>query len=230
MSRAERLLSLMQHLRSHKHPVTGTTLAARMGVSLRTLYRDIASLQAQGADITGEPGVGYVLKPGYLLPPLMFSVTELEALVLGMRWVNRSTDDELGAAAKQAMAKISSVLPVEMRRELDANTLLVGPRDDPPALTEHLPQLRDAIRRERKLDIDYTDANGAPSSRTIWPFALGFFERQRVVVAWCEKRQGFRHFRADRLTNVTTQTVRYPQRRLGLLKRWRAEVGITGEQ
>lgn len=230
MSRAERLLALMQCLRGHRHAVTGATLAAQLNISLRTLYRDIASLQAQGADITGEPGVGYVLKPGYLLPPLMFSVAELEALVLGMRWVGRSTDDELGDAAKQTLAKISAVLPLEMRRELEGNTLLIGPQNDALVGSYHLPALRDAIRRERKIDLDYRDAKGKVSTRTVWPFALGFFERQRVLVAWCETREAFRHFRSDRMMEVRTLETRYPQRRQGLLKRWRAEMGIKQDQ
>src|SRR5580693_9210891 len=99
LSRSERLLALLQALRRRRRPVSGRALAEELGVSLRTLYRDIASLQAQGADIVGEAGVGYVLLPGFLLPPLMFSEDEIEALVLGSRWVAKRTDDRLGGAA-----------------------------------------------------------------------------------------------------------------------------------
>src|SRR5690606_491436 len=110
MSRAARLLDLIQLLRNRRVPVTGPALAAELGVSIRTLYRDIATLQAQGADIQGEPGLGYVLRPGFTLPPLMFSADEIEALVLGSRWVaKRAADERLAAAASNALSKISAV-------------------------------------------------------------------------------------------------------------------------
>src|SRR6516225_364885 len=105
MSRAERLLDLIQILRRHRRPVAGKLLAEELGISLRTLYRDIASLQAQGAGIEGEAGIGYVLKPGFMLPPLMFSEEEIEALVLGSRWVAERGDQRLAAAAKNALAR-----------------------------------------------------------------------------------------------------------------------------
>ncbi|RTF32774.1 HTH domain-containing protein, partial [Serratia marcescens] len=102
MSRAQRLLDLMQLLRNHRYPVAGHALAQTLGISMRTLYRDIATLQQQGAEIAGEAGVGYVLRPGFMLPPLMFSPAETEALVLGMRWVSRRGDSQLASAAGQA--------------------------------------------------------------------------------------------------------------------------------
>src|SRR6476660_9212302 len=123
MSRSQRLLDLLQILRRHRFPVTGAALAGELGISLRTLYRDIASLQGQGAEIEGEPGLGYVLRPGFMLPPLMFSIDELEALVLGGAWVGRQTDDpRLSKAAVNALAKISAVLPEQLRREVEAGT------------------------------------------------------------------------------------------------------------
>src|SRR5947207_3488415 len=123
LSRAERLLALIQILYRHRHPVSGAMLADELRVSLRTLYRDIASLQAQGAHIDGEPGMGYVLKPGFMLPPLMFSEEEIEALVLGSRWVADRGDSELAEAARNVLAKIGAVLPADLRHELDASTL-----------------------------------------------------------------------------------------------------------
>src|SRR4051812_27083015 len=119
MSRAERLLTLMQALRLRRFPVTGLELASELGISLRTLYRDIASLQAQGARIDGEPGLGYLLRPGFMLPPMMFSEEEIEALVLGSRWVAERADSTLSAAARHALAKIASVLPAELQNRLD---------------------------------------------------------------------------------------------------------------
>ncbi|WP_343714063.1 YafY family protein [Inquilinus sp.] len=227
MSRSERLLGLIQVLRRHRRPVSGRALAAETGVSLRTLYRDIATLQAQGADIEGEPGLGYVLRPGFMLPPLMFSEDEIEALVLGSRWVARRADDRLGDAARNALAKIAAVLPEDLRQGLDASTLLVGPGQPIAGGGIDLAAVRQAIRGERKLAIAYRGPEGAETRRVIWPFALGFFDQVRMVVAWCELRQGFRHFRTDRILEAATIEARYPRRRQALLKEWRETQGIA---
>ncbi|GAB3252103.1 helix-turn-helix transcriptional regulator [Chitinimonas naiadis] len=226
MSRAERLLELTQCLRRHRYPVSGAALADELGISLRTLYRDIASLQAQGARIDGEPGVGYVLRPGFLLPPMMFSEEEIEALVLGSRWVARRGDDKLGQAARNALAKISAVLPPELRHELDTSTLLVGPGEAISAGDQQLSRIRQAIRAEHKLHIQYLDLKGQTSERTIWPIGLGFFDKVRIVIAWCETREALRHFRTDRITALQALETRYPQRRQALLKRWREHEGV----
>lgn len=228
MSRAARLLDLIQLLRQHRYPVSGEALARELGVSLRTIYRDVASLQAQGADIAGEPGVGYLLRPGFMLPPLMFTEEELEALVLGARWVAQGGDRELAAAARAALAKVGAVLPADLRQELEGSTLLVPSRPQEPVADEVLVGLRQAIRQERKVVLDYRDAAGAATRRTIWPFALGFFERTRVVAAWCEARQAFRHFRGDRIAALDVTGERYPRRRHALLAEWRASEGIQG--
>lgn len=221
MSRTERLLELLQTLRRHRLPVSGHRLAAEMGISLRTLYRDIATLQCQGAEIEGEPGVGYVLRPGFMLPPLMFSSEEIEALVLGTRWVAGRTDERLGLAARNALAKIGAVLPQELRDELDAIPLLVAPSASAVIDRVDVALIRQAIRSERKLEIQYRDDKGSDSARVIWPFALGFFDSVRLVMAWCELRQDFRHFRTDRIAAVSAGD-RYPRRRHALLKEWRA--------
>jgi len=226
LARSERLLDLLQTLRRYRRPVSGATLAAELGVSIRTLYRDIASLQSQGADIAGEPGIGYVLKPGFMLPPLMFSEDEIEALVLGTSWVADRADEHLGSAARNALAKISAILPADLRDSLHNSALLVGPGQNISTDTADLAVIRKAIRSERKLIISYRDKNGADSERTIWPFALGFFDRVRVVVAWCEIREGFRHFRTDRIVSLDVTDARYPRRRQVLLKEWREAVGI----
>ena len=226
MSRAQRLLDLIQILRRHRFPVAGTSLADELGISLRTLYRDIDTLKAQGAHIDGEPGVGYILRPGFMLPPLMFSEEEIEAIVLGSRWVADRADAALSAAARNALAKIAAVLPPDLKTSLDTSSLLIGPRKAMAAGDSELPVIRQAIRGERKLRIRYLDKSGSDSRRTIWPFALGFFERVRIVVAWCEMRQGFRHFRTDRISKVQVTDKRYPRRRQVLLKDWRAVEGI----
>lgn len=226
MSRSQRLLDLIQILRRHRYPITGAALAEELTISVRTLYRDIATLQQQGADITGEPGMGYILRPGFMLPPLMFSEEEIEALVLGSRWVSYRGDTQLSSAARNALAKIAAVLPADLREELDDSTLLIGPAGHMPDSELSLPLLRQAIRAEQKVDITYCDLKGVESCRRIWPFAIGFFEQVRVVVAWCELRQTIRNFRADRISAITLIDQRYPQRRHLLLKQWRTTEGI----
>ncbi|MEN2473399.1 MULTISPECIES: helix-turn-helix transcriptional regulator [Burkholderia] len=223
MTRAERLLSLLQLLRRHRHPVSGRVLAEELGISLRTVYRDIASLQAQGADIEGEPGVGYVLRAGFMLPPLMFSQSELEALMLGFRWVGKFADAQLTTAASDALAKISAVLPVDLRREMECTTLLVGPRTVEDREIVDMGAVRTAIRTESKIRIRYSgEGRRAIDERIVWPFALGYFNDARILAAWCEGRNDFRHFRTDRIVELERLDVRYPRRRAVLLKAWRA--------
>jgi len=228
MSRAQRLLDLVQVLRRHRRPVSGRKLAAELGVSIRTLYRDIVTLQGQGAPIEGEPGLGYILKPGFMLPPLMFSEEEIEALVLGSRWVADRSDPALALAARDAMAKIVAVLPADLTRRVEDASLILGPGRvavDAPQLD--LAAIRKAIRSERRASIGYGDAEGRISERIVWPLALSFFHQVRVLVAWCELRQDFRHFRTDRLTRFEALETRYPQRRQVLLKAWREKEGIV---
>jgi predicted DNA-binding transcriptional regulator YafY len=226
MSRAQRLLDLIQALRQHRRPVSGARLAEQAGVSLRTLYRDIETLKAQGAHIDGEAGVGYVLRPGFMLPPLMFSEEEIEALVLGSRWVSERADTPLGDAARNALAKIAAVLPDDLRASLDTTNLLIGPGKPIAAGDAGLSSIRAAIRTERKLQIAYSDGKKAVTQRVIWPFALAFFDRVRMVVAWCELRDGYRHFRTDRIEALKPMTKRYPRRRQALLQEWRSLEGI----
>lgn len=221
MSRTERLFDLMQILRRHRFPVSGTILAEDLGISLRTLYRDIATLQAQGADIVGETGIGYVLHPGFMLPPLMFSEDEIEAMVLGCRWVTQRADSQLQHAAKNVLAKIGAVLPPELREQLETSGLLVPPGNIKRNNDTELILIRKAIRIERKLHINYQDAQDNNSMRTVWPIALGFFDEIRIMVAWCELRQGFRHFRTDRIGSLRLEDARYPKNRQMLLKQWR---------
>ena len=226
MSRAARLLDLIQLLRRHRYPVAGQALANDLGISLRTLYRDIASLQAQGAGIEGEPGLGYVLRPGFMLPPLMFSEEEIEAIALGIRWVRQHGDPALAVAARDALAKIAAVLPEDARKGIDASGLAVPPAIEDATAAGVLPRLRYAIRAERKVEIAYRDRDEIPSSRIIWPIALAFFERSRVVAAWCELRQDFRHFRTDRINDLKVSDQRYPSRRHDLTREWREKEGI----
>jgi predicted DNA-binding transcriptional regulator YafY len=226
VSRAQRLLDLIQVLRRHRFPVSGAALAQELGVSLRTLYRDIETLKAQGAHIDSEAGVGYVLRPGFVLPPLKFSEEEIEALVLGSRWVAERADGPLSKAARNALAKIVAVLSDDMRDGAEARGLLVGPGVQIAAGDAELATIRQAIRAQRKLAIGYVNQDGAQTRRTVWPFALAFFDRVRVVVAWCELRGDYRHFRTDRIAALKLSDKHYPRRRQALLKEWRTIEGI----
>ncbi len=190
-------------------------------MSLRTLYRDIDTLKAQGARIDGEAGVGFVLRPGFMLPPLMFSEEEIEALVLGSRWVHQRGDRALADAAANVLAKIGAVLPPDLRDALDDSGLLIAPGEPVAAGDAQLPKIRQAIRSERKIALSYRDKDGIASRRIVWPFAVGFFDKVRVVAAWCELRQDFRHFRTDRIVTLTVSEKRYPRRRQAMLKEWR---------
>ena len=226
MSRAQRLLNLMQILRRHRYPVAGAALSAELGISLRTLYRDIGALIEQGAQIDGAPGLGYLLRPGFTLPPLMFTEDEIEALTLGSRWVATRGDTRLGGAARDALGKIGAVLPPHLRGALDDSALLVGPGQAIADGELEMPLIRQAIRTERKLELRYRDLKGEPSARTVWPFALGYFDRVQVLVAWCELRDAVRHFRTDRIAALTLSEQRYPRRRQALLREWREAEGV----
>nr|WP_210341688.1 YafY family protein [Rhizobium setariae] len=221
------MLELIQTLRRHRRPVSGQTLADETGVSLRTLYRDIATLQGQGADIEGEPGLGYILKPGFMLPPLMFSEDEIEALALGARWVASRTDDELARAAANALTKIAAVLPEDLRPRIESEGLRVGPNPALEPVSVDLAVIRKAIRQEHMLEINYLDAASQETTRRIWPFMLGYMERVRILGAWCELRNGIRHFRTDRILSLEQTGKRYPQRKAVLLKAWKEQQGMS---
>ncbi len=214
-------------LRRHRFPVTAGTLAEELKVSVRTLYRDIETLRAEGAPIDGEAGVGYVLRPGFLLPPLMFSEDEIEALALGLRWVMDRTDGAMALAARDALGKIASVLPLDMAAVAEGSGLILPPGARVQGAEARLPDLRRAIRAERKVAIAYADKTGQETERVIWPFALAFFEAVRVVVAWCELRQEYRAFRADRITRLEVGETRYPRRRHALMQEWKAREQVS---
>lgn len=221
VSRASRLLALLEQLRRRRAPVTGPILARELGISIRTLYRDIATLQEQGADIQGEPGIGYVLRPGFTLPPLMFSVDELEALVLGSRWVASRSDTRLAAAAENAVAKIRDVLPASLRDSVDAATSTVPILSAPEPVNVDIADLRAAIRAEHKISIVYRDGDRKQTRRTIWPLSIGVFDRVLVVAALCELRQDYRGFRIDRIAELELIGQRYPRKRAVMLKEYR---------
>jgi predicted DNA-binding transcriptional regulator YafY len=224
MRRADRLLQLIQILRRHRRPVTGDVMARELEVSLRTVYRDIATLITDGVPIRGEAGVGYVLGEGYDLPPLMFTTDELEAVMLGLRWVARRGDSDLARAALDTVAKIGTVLPEKLKPFLFDAALLVPPRYNHAPDKIDVAQFRAAIRDGRKVSLNYRDEEGTETNRVIWPIAVSYFDAQRLIIGWCELRQGFRSFRTDRMVAMSVENDKYPERRKVLLKRWQEEV------
>ncbi|MCB1378361.1 MAG: YafY family transcriptional regulator [Alphaproteobacteria bacterium] len=224
MRRAERLLQLLQILRRHRRPVTGETIATELEVSLRTVYRDIATLIADRVPIRGEAGVGYVLGEGYDLPPLMFTPDELEAVMLGLRWVARRGDADLSRAAQDTVAKIGTVLPERLKPFLFDAALLVPPHGRVVADQVDVSLLRSAIREGRKVGLAYRAEDGSETERVIWPIAVAYFDAQRLIIAWCELRQAFRSFRTDRMLAVAVSDEKYPARRKVLLKQWQDEI------
>ena len=223
MSRSARLLLLLQALRGRRHPVTAARLADDLEGSERTIYRDVADLMAQGAPISGEAGVGYILRPGLFLPPLMLSEDEVEAVVLGLRYVDQRGDAVLKAAASDALAKIGAVLSPSAQASLANPLTMPGPPPAFPGNVAPLDDLRTAIRAQTRLDIAYKDEQGQSTKRVVWPIQLGFMDRARVLAAWCELRQDFRVFRTDRIASLAPLD-RYPGRRADLARRLRAHL------
>lgn len=220
MTRTERLLALLQILRTYRYPVSGEKLAARLNISIRTLYRDIATLQSQGADIEGEAGVGYVLKPSFFLPPLMFSQIEIEALLLGTQWVSQYGDAPLSKAAIDALSKIKEVLPASIKNEMNTFALRVGPPMQETLAKEDLTVLRDAIRFQKKIYIVYQSKSRKPYQGIIWPFTIGYFTHCRILVAWNENKREFDHFDSSKIVSMKILEENYTQSRDGLFREW----------
>jgi predicted DNA-binding transcriptional regulator YafY len=202
MRRADRLFEIIQHMR-RKQTVKARELSESLEVSERTIYRDVRDLIASGVPIEGEAGVGYVLKAGFDLPPLMFKEQEIEALVLGARIVESWADAELAAAATDAIAKIEAVIPDQLKVYM-ANTALLAPCAHYMApISFDLAELRRAVRSRLKVRFRYTDVLRQGSERTVWPLSLAFFGPVWVMAAWCELRADFRTFRLDRMEDFS---------------------------
>lgn len=231
MRRADRLLQIIQIFRRRRGPVTAARIAEELEVTARTVYRDIAALMANGVPIRGEAGVGYVMDEGYDLPPLMFDAEELEALMLGARLVVSTGDTTLARAARDAVAKIATVIPSGLRPNLLDAPLLAPNFGMGEAGEVDIGTIRMAIREGRKLRIDYRDAKDAATTRTIWPIALGYFQEVKMLAAFCELRSDFRHFRLDRIGGLTVLDARPPEHHARLFHRWwQAEVEKCGDR
>ena len=201
MRRADRLFQLIQHLH-HDKVITARDLAQQLEVSERTVYRDIQDLSLSGVPITGETGVGYRLMKGFQLAPLMFTEEELAALLVGTRMVQAWTDKSLARAANQAVQKIEHIIPERLRPELDRHDLIVPsfPHDEKTAA--HLEVLRTAVKQSKKTYFSYSREDGLKTSRTVLPLGLFYWGKVWTLVAWCELRDSFRHFRLDRMDKI----------------------------
>ena len=227
MRRADRLFDIIRILRAGKTALTAAELAARLEVAPRTVYRDIATLQARQVPIEGEAGVGYVLRPGFDLPPLMFTADEIEAIVVGARLTRRTGDAGLQAAAESVLEKVSGVLPEASRDQLDPAPFYVDGHGVSAPEAVDMTEVRGAVRARRKMLIDYRDAKGARSLRTIWPLAVAYFIEVALIYAWCELRGDYRHFRADRITAVKYLDETYAKQGGRLVTEWSAEFQAT---
>lgn len=225
--RSERLLMLLQAFRRRRRPASGQELAAETGVSLRSLYRDVATLRSLGAVIDGEPGVGFQLRADYWLPPLMFSEEEIEALVLGLRTVVYGPDADMANVAKDARAKIAAMLPAERRDTMEAIGLFAIPAHEPDNADTKLSELRRALREELQTQMHYRAKDGAESERIVWPMALGYMSGRQMLVAWCSLRNDFRSFWVDAVLSLDVLPQKYPTARRTLMHEWRQRDGIA---
>lgn len=236
MVRTERLLQLLQALRTLPAPVTGEALARATGVSVRSVYRDIETLRASGADIGGEAGFGYTLIDDGSLRPRTFSRIEIEALTLGLAQVRQMGDAALAAAADAVLAKVAATLPTAPQQHLLHAVSRVhrfGDRDpQAPAAAVDMDVLRHACWREEALAIGYTDRDGAVTHRTIWPLAIVYVDRMLVVLARCCLRDDFRMFRVERMTSVTPVGTTFRPRRAALLRTFlaRLDADVAGRK
>jgi predicted DNA-binding transcriptional regulator YafY len=225
MRRADRLFPIIQILRRKKRPATAQEIAEELEISLRTAYRDIAQLMADRVPIRGEAGIGYVLEGGFDMPPLMLTPDEIEAAMLGAQWVMGRADPVLARAAGDLIAKIGVVIPEHLRPLLMEPALAAASsRPLPPPDTIDIARVRTAIRAQGKIALVYRDEKNDETRRVIWPIAVSYWEAVRLIVAWCELRNGFRHFRTDRVAGSEFLEARYATPRAKLRAQWKKEM------
>ncbi|WP_438040791.1 helix-turn-helix transcriptional regulator [Sorangium sp. So ce128] len=229
MRRADRLFQILQILRRQRAPITAAALAEELETSKRTVYRDVADLLAQRVPIRGEAGTGYVLDRGFDMPPLMLTPDEIEVAVLGAQWVAQRGDVALQRAAKDLIAKIAAAVPERLRPFVfePATGAPVGGVQAPDTLD--LAEVRASIRAGTKIALRYRDETGSESERVVWPVIVGYLESTRLLAAWCELRQDFRHFRTDRVTGARFLDERYAEKPSALRARWLAHMRARGK-
>ncbi len=218
MPRSERLIQLMQLLRTMPQPVRARDLAQELQVSLRSTYRDIESLRAMGAVIDGEAGFGYSLVEDPALPPMMFSTDEMEALILGLREVAQIADPVLVDAASNALAKLRACLPEPMRLQTEHSFLHEKRFAKRPEISIYMPALRQAMRDEYIVKISYIDQYDRQSQRRLLPLSIIYMENALMLAGWCELRRDFRAFRIDRITDLNVLDESFRPRRVPLMR------------
>jgi predicted DNA-binding transcriptional regulator YafY len=221
MRRADRLFDVIQLLRTAKKPVTAATIAEELEVTVRTVYRDIATLQSRRVPIEGAAGVGYVLRKGFDLPPLMFTIDEVEAIAVGARLVRRLRDKELQRAAGRVLDKVTVVLPESLRGHVADAPIYVSHGDAKEPQVD-VAQVRAAIRDRRKMRLVYVDEKGHRTRRTVWPLAMAYYVDVTVLGAWCELRRDLRNFRVERIAASRMLAARFQDHNGRLLTQWLA--------
>lgn len=210
MRRADRLFRIVDELRRRRRATRAADLATLLEVSPRTIYRDMTDLMASGVPVEGSAGVGYILRPGYHLPPLMFDADEIEALMLGLRIVESWTDPTMAEAAGRAVDRVRAAVPEDLARRIADLALFAPPRQTVKSeyRIDTAPYRR-AIRDRRVLEILYEDEDGRRSERRVRPLGLLFYGPKWLLAAWCELRQDFRSFRLDRVAALQTLDERF---------------------
>ena len=203
MRRADRLFQIVNVVRRRRTATTATHLAERLGVSERTVYRDIRDLILAGTPIDGEAGVGYRIRPGYDLPPLMFDRDEIQALVIGARIVRQFGDPALARASDAILGKVAAIVPKDLAPLVAETRLFVPSNIGAGKSADALALAREAVIARRKLAVSYANAAGVVTNRTVRPLGIFFWGRTWTLAAWCELRQGFRNFRLDRVAAST---------------------------
>lgn len=219
MNRSIRLLELLQHLRQQHYPVTAKVLSDQLDISVRSVYRDIETLRDQGVNIQGSAGLGFQLKENFLLPPMSFDETEVEAIYLALQWVESIPDQALQQASHAVLSKLKAVLP-QNKQDFLAETYLKSIHSWVEVNQTIVQQVRMAIRLQVKIQIDYIDEQKQISTRQLWPFALGYYNDKMLVAAWCELRESFRNFRLDRIQSLSLTDQRYPEFKRHLYHQW----------
>ncbi|OQX19848.1 MAG: DNA-binding protein [Desulfobulbaceae bacterium A2] len=202
MTKAERLFELALLLRSRRTAMTAEAIAERMGVSPRTVYRDVQALILAGVPVAGEPGVGYMVRPGNHLPPLLFTPDEVQALIVGSRMVQAFTDQDLAQGARTAELKIRSVLTEPLKRHAEQQPYRIPIMASDDGLREVHGTLRRACEQQHKLRVVYRDEKLVQSERTLWPLGMIGWSGCWTLLAWCELRQAYRNFRFDRFESL----------------------------
>lgn len=227
LGRMGRMFEIIRLLRHASGPLTAVKMAESLDVTTRTVYRDIVTLQAMRIPIEGAAGVGYILKPGFDLPPMMFTNDEVDAIVVGLQLVGRSGDSVLISAAATAGQKIAEILPADRLHASQLVALAASGWHEIPQSRVDPALLRRAIRSEIKLRIRYEDQQGTESHRTILPIVMGYYVEVQVLAAWCELRSAFRHFRVDRIATCEVTPDRFTGQGSKLRREWKKlELGM----